>query len=177
MPKKITYNEFYQQDQFKNSNGSIDWGKAATAWIEYEENNQLSIINNQNNPKIKSPSDLPAFNLANELCDEVWEIVIKWDFFAKKTLSDQWVRATDSIAANITEGFGRYFFGEYKVFLYYARGSLYEAVFWMEKAHKRGLINNQLYDNLKERFDQLPLELNKLIKIVKSQSEEWKGRK
>ena len=70
--------------------------------------------------------DLYIFKLADELSDYVWDVVQKWDWFAKKTLGDQYVRAADSVAANIAEGYGRYFFGEYVVFLYYARGSLSE---------------------------------------------------
>jgi len=80
------------------------------------------------------------------------------------------------VGANIAECYGRYFFGEYIVFLYYARGSLYEVRYWMEKARKRNLINKEEYEWIKDRTDKLPIELNKVIKIVKTEAQKWKGR-
>ncbi|PIQ91874.1 MAG: four helix bundle protein [Candidatus Nealsonbacteria bacterium CG_4_10_14_0_2_um_filter_39_15] len=157
-------------EKYKKPDGTIDWGKYAT--------DQLSAINYQSSKQkeAKSLEELSIFRISDQLSDSVWDIVSKWDYFAKKTIGEQWVRATDSIAANITEGYGRYFFGEYIVFLYYARGSLYESMFWLEKAHKRLLINDYLYRELKEKFDKLPIEINKVIKVVKSEAYKWKGR-
>jgi S23 ribosomal protein. len=86
------------------------------------------------------------------------------------------VRAADSIAANIAEGYGRYFFGEYRVFLYYARGSLYECKLWLEKTRKRSLINDNLYQEMRNTLDGLAVETNKVIKIVKGEQAKWKGR-
>ena len=37
-------------------------------------------------------------------------IVIKWDYLSKDTIRKQLVRAADSVAANLSEGFGRYFY-------------------------------------------------------------------
>jgi len=64
----------------------------------------------------------------------------KWDFFAKDTIGKQFVKLTDSIAANISEGFGRFFYKENRQFGYYARGSLFETTTWLTKAHNRKLI-------------------------------------
>ena len=158
-------------ENYKRPDGTIDWGKYATDQLS----NQSSVINNQRK-KPKELEDLQIYKTANELSDSIWDIVSKWDYFAKKTIGDQWVRATDSITANITEGYGRYFFGEYIVFLYYARGSLYEANFWLEKAKKRLLINDYLYRGLKEKFDKLPVEINKVVKVVRTQAYKWKGK-
>ncbi len=38
----------------------------------------------------------------------MWDIVSAWDSFTGDTIEKQFVRATDSISANIAEGFGRY---------------------------------------------------------------------
>jgi four helix bundle protein len=51
--------------------------------------------------------DLRVFNAAETLADEVWDIVIAWETFAKLTVGKQLVRAADSIGANIAEGTGR----------------------------------------------------------------------
>ncbi|MDI6591855.1 MAG: four helix bundle protein [Patescibacteria group bacterium] len=155
-------------EKFRKPDGSIDFGKAATSWLEEELKEEKK--------KKEALEELSLYKLANELSDKIWEIVSKWDYFNKKTIGEQWVRATDSIAANITEGYGRYFFGEYIMFLYYARGSLYESMFWLEKAHKRLLISDCLFKELKKKFDKLPIEINKVVKVVKTQANKWKGR-
>ena len=61
-----------------------------------------------------------------ELGEEVWSVVEKWNYFQKDTIGKQMVRAADSIAANLSEGFGRHHFRESINFSYYSRGSLYE---------------------------------------------------
>ena len=87
------------------------------------------------------------------------------------------MRSADSVGANIAEGYGRYFFGEYVVFLYYARGSLKETEFWVEKGRRRGLISDKEYQYFQERLSVLPQELNALIRAIKQQSKKWAYRK
>jgi len=164
------YDEFAKK--FRKPDGSIDWGKAATAWIKEEEKDELSSINKKSKPV----ESLSVFKAADKLCNQVWDIVLKWDWFSKKTIGDQWVRSTDSIAANITEGYGRYFFGEYLIFLYYARGSAYESIFWLDKARQRKLVSEETYKKLRNEFEHLPIEINKVVKIVKSEAKRWKGK-
>jgi four helix bundle protein len=45
-----------------------------------------------------------------KLGEDVWALVIKWDYFSKDTIGKQLVRAVDSIAANLSEGYGRFHF-------------------------------------------------------------------
>jgi len=159
-------------EKYRRPDGTIDFGEAAQAWLKQE-----SITNNQElKKKQKELKDLSIFKDADSISDIVWETVSKWDWFFKKTIGDQIVRAIDSIGANIAEGYGRYFFGEYIIFLYYARGSVYESLFWLEKARKRLLINDYLYKELKEKLDRLPLEINKVIKVVRTQAYKWNGK-
>ena len=51
--------------------------------------------------------DIKAYRDSSVLSDLVWETVIRWDWFTKQTTGMQLVRAVDSIAANIAEGFER----------------------------------------------------------------------
>ena len=120
-------------EKYKGPDGAIDWGRYALE--------RLSAAVEKSNKKEKL-EELSVFKMADELSDYIWDIVAKWDFFAKKTMGDQIVRAADSVGANITEGYGRFFFGEYLLFLYYARGSVYETGYWAGKAWKRKLIND-----------------------------------
>ena len=86
-----------------------------------------------------------AFHLSNYACPVaknerigVWDIVVKWDWFAKTHVGRQFVEAADSISANIAEGFGRYHkkdkcrrmpIQRYKIKFYrYSQGSINQAV-------------------------------------------------
>lgn len=81
--------------------------------------------------------DLKVYKLAMEIGEKVWGIVDKWSYFEKDTVGKQLVRAVDSVAANLSEGFGRYHYKENKNFSFYSRGSLYESRTWLEKANHR----------------------------------------
>jgi len=70
--------------------------------------------------------DLKVYLLAMEIGDLVWQIVSKWEWFTKKGLGIQFTNSSDSVAANISEGYGRYFYKENRQFCFYARGSLNE---------------------------------------------------
>jgi four helix bundle protein len=50
---------------------------------------------------------------------------------------EQLIKAIDSVAANLSEGFGRYFYKENRQFCYYSRGSLFETKTWLRKAFNR----------------------------------------
>ncbi|MGQ9799185.1 MAG: four helix bundle protein [Ignavibacterium sp.] len=47
-------------------------------------------------------------------------------FFTKDVVGKQLIKAADSVAENLSEGFGRYFYKENKQFCYHSRGSLFE---------------------------------------------------
>lgn len=50
--------------------------------------------------------NLQVYQLSEKLSDEVWNVVIAWEPFARNTIGSQLVRSTDSIGANIAEGSG-----------------------------------------------------------------------
>jgi four helix bundle protein len=84
--------------------------------------------------------ELQVYNLSMDMAERIWTIVIEWDYFKKDTIGKQLVRAADSVAANLSEGYGRYHFKENANFSYYSRGSLFETKTWLTKAHNRKLI-------------------------------------
>lgn len=110
--------------------------------------------------------DINAYNIADKLSDCIWEIVSRWDWFNKRTLGIQYVNSSDSVGGNISEGFGRYHKKDKEKFYYNARGSVYESLYWTEKARKRKLLNPEEYNNIISEFDKLPKEINWLIKIT-----------
>ena len=111
---------------------------------------------------------LEVYNLAESFSDEIWEIVITWNYFNKDTIGKQLVRSADSISANIAEGYGRYFYKESKQFYFYSRGSIQETKAWLSKCLRRKLIAAEICERLIELSKKLLLMLNAFIKFVRN---------
>jgi four helix bundle protein len=110
--------------------------------------------------------ELKVYRLAMEIGELIFNITVKWDLFNKKSLGDQFLRAADSIALNIAEGYGRYHYKENKNFCWYARGSLFETKTANQKAFDRKLITAEEYNNLLNKLKECHLLLNGYIKSI-----------
>lgn len=110
--------------------------------------------------------DIGAYRIAFDLSNFVWDIVIKWNYFAKDTVGKQLVKAMDSISANIAEGFGRYFKKDKINFYRYSYGSIDESLDWIEKVNRRNLLKEDEYKHIAEELKRLPKEINSLIKFT-----------
>jgi len=97
--------------------------------------------------------DLEVYKVAMEIGEIVWNVVDKWDYFPKRTLGAQYVEAADSIAMNISEGYGRFHFKENKNFCYYSRGSAKETLTATTKAKQRNLIREEEFALLSQKLD------------------------
>ena len=83
---------------------------------------------------------LRVYQLAEKLADQICDIVLGWNFFARITVGKQLVTAADSVGANISEGAGRGRFLDNKRFVRIARGSFNETQHWLRRAYKRSLL-------------------------------------
>jgi four helix bundle protein len=110
--------------------------------------------------------ELKVYSMSMELGDAVWNIVGKWDYFAKDTIGKQITKSADSIAANISEGFGRYHYKESVNFGYFARGSLYETKTWVTKSYNRKLIDEGSFLKLSDMIIIITRMLNAYIKSI-----------
>lgn len=111
-------------------------------------------------------NDISAYKKALALSNYVWEIVVKWDYFAKNTIGMQFVTAVDSVSANIAEGFGRYGKKDKIKFYYYSFGSIKESLDWNEKSKARKLLNSEQYAHILKELQNLPIEIHQLIKFT-----------
>lgn|SRR6056297_1325711 len=110
--------------------------------------------------------ELQVYNLSMDIAERVWSIIYKWNYFEKDTIGKQLIRAIDSVAANLSEGYGRFHYKENKNFCYYSRGSLYESKTWITKAFNRGLISEVDYESLKSDINTIGVKLNNYIKSI-----------
>ena len=108
--------------------------------------------------------ELRVYSLSMEIAENIWLIVREWDYFTKDTIGKQLVRAVDSIAANLSEGYGRYHYREKINFSYYSRGSLYETKTWLQKAYNRKLLTDDSYDLFTDLINDIGVKLNNYIK-------------
>jgi len=111
-------------------------------------------------------NDIDAYKTAFRLSNYVWGIITKWDSFARNTLGQQFVRAADSISANIAEGFGRYTKKDKIKFYRYSHGSIMESLDWNEKSTVRGILHPEEYRHIINELKKLRKELNQLIKFT-----------
>jgi len=110
--------------------------------------------------------DLRVYQLAMEVGDEIYFLVEMWDNFHKWTTGKQLVEAADSIAANISEGYGRYFYKENRQFQFYSRGSQSETRTWLTKARNRKYLDEEIYNQLIQKLDELGKRHNNYIKSI-----------
>ncbi len=111
-------------------------------------------------------NDLEIYREAMEVGEEIWSMVTNWDFFAKDTVGKQIVRAADSVAANLAEGYGRFHFKENQKFCYYSRGSAEETQTWLEKAARRNLVERESARSLYDRIETLKKRINAYIHSI-----------
>jgi four helix bundle protein len=107
--------------------------------------------------------------VAESVCDDVWQRVVGWSPFERDTVGAQLVRAADSIGANIAESFGRFNYGEKLQFLYYARGSLFETKYWLNRASIRQLMPPDQVQACLSQLTDLARQLNAFASSVRQQ--------
>jgi len=117
--------------------------------------------------------DLHIYQLARRLSTIAWEIYTKMNFEDKKIMGDQYIRSTDSIGANIAEGYSRFHYLDKVRFYYNARASQSESTdHWLELLLERDKINQKTFDEYKTISKELQIKLNNFIKHTKDEKEQ-----
>ena len=108
--------------------------------------------------------NLEIYQLSREISRLGWAIYEPLDWRIKKINGDQFIESTDSVGANIAEGYGRFHYLDRIKFYYNARASLMEcSEHWVELLYERKLISEEEYKNYKDVSGQLLLKLNRFI--------------
>jgi four helix bundle protein len=109
---------------------------------------------------------LEVYQRSEELADRIWDMVLKWDRFARETVGAQIVRAADSVGANIAEGVGRGTHPDNRRFVRTARGSLNETIHFLRRAFRRRLLTEAETAALKPLLEELPPRLNAYLNSI-----------
>jgi four helix bundle protein len=116
-----------------------------------------------------SLEELRVLKDAEAVADGIWKLVVKWEPFARDVVGKQLARAADSIGANIAEAYGRFHYGEKLQFLYYARGSLFETKYWLNRGLARGLMAADQVQHYALQLTEVARQLNAFASSIKDQ--------
>lgn len=116
---------------------------------------------------MKKVYELDVYKLSEELSDMVWNNFDNWNKKVQNTIGYQITRSSDSIAANIAEGYGRFSPADRRKFYIYSRGSFEETKSWLRKLIRRKILSNLEAENYKIIIDELGPKLNAFINSTK----------
>jgi len=117
---------------------------------------------------MKRVYELDVYKPAEELSDMVWQAFDMWNKKVQDTVGYQIIRSSDSIAANIAEGYGRYTPADRKKFYLYSRGSLEETKSWLRKLIRRKVLSESDATEYKAIVEKLGPKLNAFINSTKA---------
>lgn len=106
---------------------------------------------------------LEVYILSRKLSQVGWEIFEDFDWKLRKIIGDQFIESTDSVGANVAEGYGRFHYLDKIKFYYNARGSLKESRHWFELMVERGIIKENQKKKYLEIYSMLSPKLNGFI--------------
>jgi len=113
--------------------------------------------------------ELRVLQASEAVADGIWKQVIRWDPITRDVVGKQLAEAADSIGAHIAEAFGRFHNGEKVQFLYYARGSLFETKYWLNRVLERELMPSNQVNDYASQLSDLARQLNDFISNLKAQ--------
>ena len=112
-------------------------------------------------------NNLQVYQLSRELSKQAWTVYKNMGWQIKKVIGDQFIRAIDSIGANIAEGYGRYHYLDKIKFYYYVRASHYEVItHWLDLLHERLLIGESDYAMMLKISSEFAPKLNGFITLT-----------
>ncbi len=118
---------------------------------------------------IKTLSDLEIFNISFRFAMDVFLLSRNFPKEERYSLTDQIVRSSRSISANIAEGWGkRIYENEFKKHLIYAMGSVEETKAWIFFAKDCGYINKDKYQTVFGVCEEIGAKIFKLFQNWKS---------
>ena len=116
---------------------------------------------------MKEIYELDVYKLSEQLSDLIWYGYDVWSRKVQYTIGYQIIRSSDSIAANLAEGYGRYTPADRKLFYRYSRGSFEETKAWLRKLMRCKVIKKDQIADYTNIIDELGPKLNAFIRSTK----------
>lgn len=115
--------------------------------------------------------NLEVYKKSVRLSGLAWIVYSKLPKQYQFTIGDQFLRAVDSIGANIAEGYGRFHYKDSIRFYYISRGSLFESKHWLYLLQQRDLITKETAELFMIKLEEAGVSINSFIKGIKSCSD------
>ncbi|MEY4539701.1 MAG: hypothetical protein RLZZ306_1458 [Bacteroidota bacterium] len=116
--------------------------------------------------------DLEVWKKSRELKKKISLLVKTFPIEERYRLSDQIIRSSRSVTANISEGYGKYTYKETKQFCIHSRGSLNETLNHLIDAFDEKYISNEQLLNFKNEIEECLKLLNGYISYLKKKIDE-----
>lgn len=116
--------------------------------------------------------DLEIWQLSRVIRNRISQLTKRFPADEKYRLSDQLLRSSRSVTANIAEGYGRFHFQENIQFCRQSRGSLYEILDHLSVAADEKYIEEELFKTLKEDILVIIKKLNGYINYLEKRKAE-----
>jgi len=119
--------------------------------------------------------ELEVYQLARELSRLAWNIYEHLSWQDKKIMGDQFIESTDSIGANIAEGYHRFHYLDKVKFYFYSRASLAECnIHWLELLLERKKISENVFQSFQKIAKKLEVKINNFITVIFNKSKKTK---
>ena len=115
---------------------------------------------------MKNFEELECWKRATALRRRLSSLVKGFPKEEKYKLTDQIIRVSRSVTANIAEGFGRYHYQEYAQFCRQSRGSLFELMDHLIVANDEGYVSETELIDLKKEIESCLIVLNGFINYL-----------
>lgn len=116
---------------------------------------------------LQKVNDLQIYQKSLQACQIAWIVYKSLSNELRWTIGRQFLRAVDSVGANIAEGYARFYYKDRLRFLYIARGSLLESRYWFKLLCDRDLVGYEHIEGFEILLDDLVISLNGYIKKQK----------
>jgi four helix bundle protein len=107
--------------------------------------------------------DMGVWQKSFALLIEIYDLIKKFPSDERHALTEQIKRAANSVVHNLAEGYGRYEPKDKTRFYKIYRGSAYESMSQILVATSQNYLNEELSENIIERYKKLIDEINALI--------------
>jgi len=112
--------------------------------------------------------DLDVYKLSRSFRNKIFDLIKKFPPEEKFSLTNQLLRSSRSITANIAEGYGRFHYNDNIRFCRLARGSLYETLEHLTIAFDCNYIDENLFLELEKEIKVILRKLNGYISYLKN---------
>ncbi|MFC1727006.1 four helix bundle protein [Patescibacteria group bacterium] len=118
---------------------------------------------------------LEVYKLARKLSKISWKIYQDLDWQDKKIMGNQFIESTDSVGANVAEGYGRFHYLDKVKFYFNSRGSLLESRHWFDLLSEREKAKAIFEKKYLQTYQKMRPSLNGLINSTMKAKEKQKS--